>query len=41
MIADSDDKINSSHELFLTNRQVANLRKAFAHKSSTNDTKCD
>ena len=30
MIGDSDDKIN-----FLTNRQVANLRKAFANKLST------
>ena len=29
MIGDSDDKIN-----FLTNRQVANLRKAFANKLS-------
>ena len=30
-----DDEINFSHKLLLTNRQVANLRKAFANKSST------
>ena len=35
MIGDSDDKISFRHELLLTNRQVANLRKAFANKSST------
>ena len=35
MIGDSDDKINFPHELLLTNRQVANLRKAFASNSST------
>ena len=35
MIGDSDDKINFRHELLLTNRQVANLRQAFANKSST------
>ena len=35
MIGDSDDKINFLHELFLTNRQVANLRKAFANNSTT------
>ena len=35
MIGDSDDKINFAHELLLTNRQVANIRKAFANKSST------
>ena len=35
MIGDSDDKINFLHELLLTNRQVANLGKAFANKSST------
>ena len=34
MIGDSDDKINFPHEFSLTNRQVANLRKVFAHKSS-------
>ena len=31
MIGNSNDKINFSHELLLTNRQVANLRKAFAN----------
>ena len=31
MIGDSDDKINFPHELLLTNRQVANLCKAFAN----------
>ena len=35
MIGDSDDKINFPHELLLTNRQVANLRKAFANNSTT------
>ena len=35
MIGDSDDKINFPHELLLTNRQVANLRKAFANYLST------
>ena len=35
MIGDSDDEINFPHELLLTNRQVANLCKAFADKSST------
>ena len=35
MIGDSDDKINFPHELLLTNRQVANLCKAFANNSST------
>ena len=35
MIGDSD-KINFPHELLLTNRQVANLRKAFAHKYNYN-----
>ena len=29
MIGDSDDKINFLHELLLTKRQAANLRKAF------------
>ena len=32
MIGGSNDKISFLHELFLTNRQVANLRKAFASK---------
>ena len=35
MIVDSDDKMSFQHELLLTNRQVANLRKSFANKSST------
>ena len=30
-----DDETNISHKLFLTNRQVANLRKAFANYLST------
>ena len=30
-----DDETNFRHKLLLTNRQVANLRKAFANKSST------
>ena len=30
-----DDKTNFPHKLLLTNRQVENLRKAFANKSST------
>ena len=36
MIGDSDDKINFPHELLLTNRQVAKLRKTFANNSTTN-----
>ena len=35
MIGDSDDKINFLHELLLTNRQVANLPKAFSNYLST------
>ena len=35
MIGNSNDKINFAHELLLTNRQVANLRKAFAKQTST------
>ena len=35
MISDSDDKINFLHELLLTNRQVANLRKAFSNNLLT------
>ena len=31
MIGNSDDETNTLHKLLLTNRQVANLRKAFAH----------
>ena len=33
MIGDNEN--NFPHKLLLTNRQVANLRKAFADKSST------
>ena len=33
MIGNSDDKINFPHEILLTNRQAANLRKAFTKKS--------
>ena len=35
MIGNSDDEANFSHKLLLTNRQVANLRKAFANHTST------
>ena len=35
MIGNFDDKANFPRELFLTNRHVANLRKAFANNSST------
>ena len=35
MIGNSDDEINFPHKLLLTNRQVANLRKAFANHTST------
>ena len=35
MIGNSHDKINFPHELLSTNRQVANLRKAFANNLST------
>ena len=35
MIGDSNDKINFPHDLLLTNRQVANLREAFANYLST------
>ena len=34
MIGNSDDKTDFPHELLLTNRQVANLRKAFANHTS-------
>ena len=33
-IGNSDDEINFSHKLLLTNKQVANLHKAFANKLS-------
>ena len=36
MIGNSDDKTNLPHKLLLKNRQVSNLRKAFANYSSTN-----
>ena len=35
MVSNSNDNTNSPHELLLTNRQVANIRKAFAKKTST------
>ena len=35
MIGNSDDNTNFPHKLLLTNRQVANLRKAFANHTST------
>ena len=35
MINNFDDKINFSHELLLTNRQVSSLCKAFANNLST------
>ena len=35
MISYSDDETNFPHTLLLNNRQVANLRKAFANHSST------
>ena len=35
MIGNSDDKINFPHKLLSTNRQVANVRKAFANYFST------
>ena len=35
MIGNCNDKTNFSHELLLTNRQVANLHEAFASNSST------
>ena len=35
MIGNSDDETNFPHKLLLTNRQVANLRKAFTSHTST------
>ena len=35
MVGNSDDNSNFPHELLLTNRQVANIRKAFANHLST------
>ena len=34
-VGNSNDNINFPHELLLTNRQVANIRKAYANHSST------
>ena len=34
MVGNSNDNTNSRHELLLTNRQVANIRKAFAKNTS-------
>ena len=34
MVSNSNDNTNFPHELFLTNRQVANIRKVFANHSS-------
>ena len=36
MISNSDDDTNFPHELFLTKRQNANLRKAFVNSPSFN-----
>ena len=36
MIGNLDDETNFPHKLLLTNRQVANLRKAFANYLSIN-----
>ena len=35
MVSNSNDNANFPHELLLTNRQVANIRKAFAKNTST------
>ena len=35
MIGNSDDEANFPHKLLLTNRQVANICKAFAKHTST------
>ena len=35
MVGNSNDNTNFPHELLLTNRQVANIRKAFAKNTST------
>ena len=35
MIGNSDDETNFPHKLLLTNRQVANLHKAFSNYLST------
>ena len=36
MIGNSNDVFNFRHELLLTNREVANIRKSFAKNSSVN-----
>ena len=36
MIGNSDDETDFSHKLLLTNKQDANLRKAFANNSPVN-----
>ena len=36
MVSNSNNNINFPDELLLTNRQVANIRKAFANHLSTN-----
>ena len=36
MTRNSDEEINFLHKLLLTNRQVANLRQAFANNTSAN-----
>ena len=36
MIGNSDDETNFPHKILLTNRQVANLCKAFDNSTSTN-----
>ena len=35
MKGNSDDEINFPHKLLLTNRQVANIRKAFVNNKSS------
>ena len=35
MIGNSDDETNFPHKLLITNRQVTNLRKDFANRTST------
>ena len=35
MIGNSDDEANFPHKLLITNRQVANIREAFANHTST------
>ena len=37
MVSISDDETNFPHELLLTNRQVANLRKAFSNNLPVNN----